>query len=438
MGAYPHLSARIFNTPLLIHPAALDAIVAGVGNRLLGLQLDVSGDSAPGMFVSARSERSDNGYSVSDGVAIIDVSGVLAHKSRMEADCTRILGYQDVAKSLDAALADPAVSAILFNLDSPGGEVAGAFDLAAKIYAARGVKPMDAVASDQAASACYLLGAAVGSLAVTQTGTVGSVGVVMRHVNMSAALEKQGLSVSFIYAGAHKIDGNAFSPLSDGVRADFQSSIDKLYGMFVDSISLYRRMDAAAIRATEARCYTGADAVAAGLADRVATPDQVIQDLRMRASASRPLRAGARATHSNRSTHMGEHEQGSGGANANPEARFAQADIDRARAEGHAEGMKTGMAQERERVSGILDHPEAEGRGDLARTCVTQGLSVAQAGAMLAASPKAAAPASAGSQFAQVMAGLNPPVKPGADSSEGASAGDLVTMMVGFAAGHKK
>ena len=443
MKAYPLIASRIFNTPLLIHPAKLDAIIAGLGERILGQEIQLVGAAdmpKPQAFVAARGERAKAGYNLVDGVAVIDVGGVLAHKTRADMQtCDLILGYDLLARQMDAALADAGAQAILFNLDTPGGEVAGAFDLADRIYAARGTKPMGAVASDMAASAGYLIGSAAGRLAVSQTGQVGSIGVVMRHVDMSAAAAREGVNVTFIYAGAHKVDGNPFQPLPDTVRADFQANVDKLYGMFVSAVARHRGMDSEAVRATQARMYAGADAVAAGMADLVATPDQMIQDLRARAGVARSSRAGARATHSTRSTSMSEHEQGSGGANANPEARFAQADIDRARAEGHAEGVKAGMSQERERVSAIMGHAEAEGRATLAQTCVSQGLSVDAAAAVLAASPKAAPAAAGSNEFAAHMAATgNPKVAPDGEASEQTGAASAVASMVAMINGAGK
>jgi signal peptide peptidase SppA len=440
-SAHPLIAARIFNTPLLIHPGKLDAIIAGLGERLLGQPINIIGEnhvaqSKPLAFLSAQGSYSQNGYQIIDGVAVIDVGGVLAHRSQIDMQtCAPILGYDAIAQMHDAALADPAVDAILYLMDTPGGEVAGAFDLAAKIYASRGQKPMAAIASDMAASAGYLLASAVGQIAVTQTACVGSIGVVMRHVDMSEAAKQAGMNVTYVYAGDHKIDGNPFQPLPDAVRKDFQASVDKLYGMFTDAVSRQRGMDARDLVNTQARCYTGDDAVKAGLADLVSTPDQMIQTLRDQ-SRSRSSRAGARATHSPRSTSMSEHEQGSGGANANhPAASYTQADLDRARVEGNAQGVKTGMDQERARVSGIMAHDEAKGRSALAQTCVAQGLSVEQAGALLAASPRdVQAQASGGNEFAKAMAVLgNPKVSAatGNETSDEPTAEDLVSSMLG-------
>lgn len=441
MNSLPLLASRIFNTPLLLHPGTLDAIVSSLGERLLGQTINVIGANhvdrpKPLTLTGYQGERAKAGYRILDGVGIIDMAGLLANRSAFSMQtCEMIMGYQDVAYMLDAALADRDVESILFMLDTPGGEAAGAFDLANKIYAARGQKPMAAIASDMAASAGYLIGSAVGRMAVTQTATAGSIGVVMRHVDMSEAAKQAGMSVTYMYAGDHKVDGNPYQPLPDSVRADFQASINKLYGMFVDAVALQRDMDRRDVIDTQARCYTGDDAVKAGLADEVSTPDQMIQSLRGLSTAPLSSRAGARASHSRRNPSMSEHEQGA----ENPAAAFTQADVDRARAAGHAEGLKAGMEQERARVSGIMAHEAAQGRTELAQTCVSQGLTVEQAAALLAASPKAAtAQAAAPNAFAQAMNSLgNPSVSAasGQETTAEAEAQGLVSSMLATVSG---
>ena len=83
-------------------------------------------------------------------------------------------------------------------------------------------KPLWAVADGMSASAGYLGGSAADRLYVTGTGYAGSIGVVMRHVDVSGAMAQDGIRVTHIYAGDHKIDGNQFEPLPAAVRADFR------------------------------------------------------------------------------------------------------------------------------------------------------------------------------------------------------------------------
>lgn len=345
----------------MIHPQKLDAIIAGLGPRLLGLDDAAALSQAAGvpagmqlpaeMFSTRRGARSEErGYQVVDGVAVLNINGALVHRSRMAADSSLLLGYNSLAMDLEDAMANADVHAVLMSFDSPGGEVSGAFEWAERIAAQRGKKPMVAIADSLAASAGYLGASAADSVAIASTGYVGSVGVVMRHVDMSRALANSGVSVDYIYAGAHKVDGNPHAPLPPAVRADYQAEVDSLYQMFVDAVSANRRMSADAVRATEAAVYRGDAAVRAGLADRVATADQLIAEL----AAKRPTRAyglPARTAHKTGGNAMSE--QTNGVVELTAEPAFSQADLDAARAEGEAAGRAAGAAAERERIQAV-------------------------------------------------------------------------------------
>jgi len=313
---YPHLAAQIFNVPLLVHPQKLDAIIAGLGGRLLGerverdvpaLELELPAE----MFSTRRGQRSDAGYTVTDGVAVIFASGALVHREQFNmADSTYFVGYNRLAEQLEAAVADPEVHAVLQIYDSPGGQVSGAFEYGDRIAALRGKKPMWAIADDLAASAAYLAGSAFEQFAVSATGYVGSVGVVMRHVDLSRALANEGIKVTHIFAGAHKVDGNPYEPLPKDVQASLQADVEGLYESFVQAVARNRGMAAEAVRATQARTYRGEAGVEAGLADRVATTDQLISELAAMRPRSHSVGQSARSTASNPGGSMSGTTQG--------------------------------------------------------------------------------------------------------------------------------
>ena len=354
---YPHLAARLFNTPLLVHPQKLDAIIAGLGPRLLGAELDFTvlrgseESTVPAeMFSTRRGERCDAGYRVVDGVAIISASGALVHRSRMDADSSFLLGYNTLAMQLEDAMDNPDVHAVLQIFDSPGGEVSGAFEYGDRIHALRGKKPMVCIADSMAASAAFLGGSAFDELAISQTGYAGSIGVVMRHVDLSGALEKEGVRVTHIYAGDHKVDGNPYEALPKAVRADFQDEIDSLYGLFVDAAARNTGMSPKAIRATQAAVYRGQAAVDIGLASRVATTDQLLSELTAQRARSYPVGQTARATAKDKGVTMSGTTNPGGQPAANnpaaPDAALTQEQLAAARAEG--------AAAERERIQAVL------------------------------------------------------------------------------------
>lgn len=358
---YPHLAARLFNTPLLIHPQKLDAIIAGLGDRLLGTRVDLPGGMEPAqampaeLFSTRRGARGDTGYSVTDGVAVIQASGALVHRSRMDGASSYLLGYNELAMQLEDAMSNPDVHAVLQVMDTPGGEVSGAFEYGDRILAQRGRKPMWAIADSMAASAGYLGGSAFEQLAVSPTGYVGSIGVVMRHLDLSRRLANDGISVTHIFAGDHKIDGNPYEPLPKDVQAAFQEEIDSLYGMFVDAVVRNRRMTAQAVRDTQAAMFRGQAAVQLGLADRVSTTDQLIAELAAMRNRSFPTGRAAR-TQANQGAPMSGTPEAGGQPTATPAAAaaptFTQSDLDAARAEGHA----AGAAAERQRIADVRAH----------------------------------------------------------------------------------
>lgn len=411
---YPHLAARLFNTPLLVHPGKLDAIIAGLGGRLLGsaVQLDAVADSAgiaPEMFSTRRGVRGDAGYAITDGVAVIHASGALVHRSRMDGASSYLLGYNELASQVEAAQADPDVHAVLQVWDSPGGEVSGAFEYAQRMHALRGSKPMWAIADSMAASAAYLGGSAFEHLAVSSTGYVGSIGVVMRHVDFSRALDNDGIRVTHIFAGSHKVDGNPYEPLPKSVQAEMQAEIDGLYTMFVDAVAQHRGISAESVRATQAQVYRGEAAVSLGLADRVATTDQLISELSAQRARTYPAGPSARTTATTEGVTMsGTTPQAPAGAAPNAAAAaFSQADLDQARA--------AGVSAERERVTAILGHARASTHLATATQCISTGLSAEQAGAILATLPETAQ--ASGTGFAAAMAAVPNPAVSGVEAA---------------------
>lgn len=269
------IAQQIFNTPLLIHPNKLDAIIYGLQERF-GINAEKPG---PGLFTTQNGERKEAGYRVVEGLGILDIFGVLAHRGGIDAESSYILGYQDVARRFDAALNDASVHSILLNFDSPGGSVSGCFDLTDKIYEARGSKPIIAMASDSMTSAAYAMASAADEVVVSRTSNVGSIGVVMRHVDWSTFMKNEGAKVTYIFAGDHKVDGNPYEPLPENVRESFQQEINKVYDLFIETVARNRNMKTDDVRNTQAQVYLGPEAVGMGLADSVSTPDKLISRL---------------------------------------------------------------------------------------------------------------------------------------------------------------
>ena len=288
---HAQIAQRAFNTPLLVEPSKAMAFLSGLGPRITGRQLRLAGlDVAPEdvahAMVPARAGILTNGlaeqyqrnghtpFALQDGIAVIEISGVLVHRGAWIGQSSGQTSYEGIAAQIAAAASDPAVRGIALEIDSFGGEVAGVFDLADAIRAARAKKPVWAFVAEHAFSAGYALASQADRIILPRTGAVGSIGVVVMHADLSGQLSDAGVTVSLIHSGAHKVDGNPYAPLPDPVRARIQAEIDDIRTLFAQTVAAGRgrRMSAEAALATEAESFRGADAVAAGLADEVCDP----------------------------------------------------------------------------------------------------------------------------------------------------------------------
>jgi signal peptide peptidase SppA len=213
-----------------------------------------------------------------EGIAVIPIHGSLVKRSLGMEAASGLTSYGEIATMLDAALADPQVSGILLDIDSPGGEASGSFELARRVREVAAVKPVWAVANDAAYSAAYAIAASAQRLFVTETGGVGSIGVIALHVDQSVKDAKDGYRFTAVTAGAHKNDYSPHEPLSDTAKTELQGEVDRLYAIFTEHVAAMRGLDIEAVRATEAGLYFGANAVSQGLADGIQTLEATLSE----------------------------------------------------------------------------------------------------------------------------------------------------------------
>lgn len=281
---FEFLAQRLFNTPLAIAPGKAEVIMAALAERMgishiarlntapLMMEDDDDGYSAPG-----RNGRA--GYEIVGGVAIIQVYGTLVQKLGSLRPYSGMTGYDGIRQNFLMALSDPDVKAIMLDIDSPGGEVSGCFDLVDAIYRARGKKPVWSILNEAAYSAAYAIASAADRIVVPRTGGVGSIGVIWMHMDWSKALTGAGFKVTFITFGEAKADGHPEIPLSPEALARFQGDIDTMGELFVTTVARNRNISDKAVRDTQAATYLGAAGVSQGLADDVMAPDAAFRAL---------------------------------------------------------------------------------------------------------------------------------------------------------------
>lgn len=285
-------------------------------------------------------------YTVVNGILQVPVTGVLLHRFPYQMG-RYATGYAYIERAIRRGLDDPEVKGIALICDSPGGEVAGCFELADYIRSKRGEKAIRAYAADHAYSAAYALASSAQTLTVTRSGGVGSVGVLTAHVDFSGALDKMGITITLIFTGKHKVDGNPYEKLPDSVKSRMQDRINRIYGQFVPLVALNRGMDEEAVRATEALTYDAQEAISVGFADRVGeVEDEMlvfqneVAEMENETMTTKPQNAPA----------------------ATSEETIARAAHESALANATAEATNAGANAERTRIKAILDSDAAKTR----------------------------------------------------------------------------
>lgn len=270
-GDLARLAQRVLGQPLMIDPRKAEVILGVLGPRLgldapaVAMEFD-DGDEGPGLPVHA------------GGVAIIPVHGTLVQRSGWLDAMSGVTSYETLRGWVDAAMADQAVKSLVLDIDSGGGEVAGCFDFVDHLYGLRGRKPIVAVANEAAYSAAYAIASAADQIWLTRTAGVGSVGVIAKHVDRTAANAQAGRKVTTIFAGPRKADLDPDQPLTDAARDMLQTEVDRVYGIFAGTAARNRGMSVEEITALESGVRFGPEAVAAGLADKVGTLEEAVAD----------------------------------------------------------------------------------------------------------------------------------------------------------------
>lgn len=392
MSNFQHLLTKAFNNPLAVEPGYARVFFSALGNRLgvIDKLIDVDGKELDATMMQQeasgfrKSRSSSRSYHVVDGVAVIPVSGSLVHKLGALHPYSGMTGYDGLLRKLNEAMEDPEVRGVMLDIDSPGGMVAGCFDLADIIARYRQIKPIWSLGYDMHCSAAQMIASSCSHRLITQTGMAGSVGVIMAHANIEKMLEKQGTEVTLIYAGKHKADGNPYEALPKDVRDKWQAKLEDTRTMFASKAAEYMGKDVKDVLATEAECYEGKAAVEVGFANEVVNGADAVAVMveHLKAQDKTTVDMGASMTDKNKPPQKAEVT----------EADAVVTTSESAQEETQGNVQADAVGAERDRIMGILGLPEAQGRESLANKLASNpAITVDAAKDILEAAPESAA-----------------------------------------------
>jgi signal peptide peptidase SppA len=259
--------------PWAIAPEAMDGII--------GLAMDMA---AGKIFTLQQSEAPASIMSVADGVATISITGpLLPTTDEFDRVMLGATSLEEVRSTVESAAADPSVTSIVLNIDSPGGTVRGTPEAADAIYEAAKIKPVRAHTSGTMASAAYWLGSQATSVSMTRSASVGSIGVMVPHIDQSKRAEMLGVKVELFTTGKFKAAGFPGTSLTESQRELIQERIDQVFGEFKSAVTRQGRKIPA--EAMQGQTFYGPQAESLGLATVVRNASEAGK------AGSSPLRA---------------------------------------------------------------------------------------------------------------------------------------------------
>ncbi len=228
-------------------------------------------------------------------VCVLHVNGPLEHRACGYGD-----SYEQIRGRFQAAL-DAAPKAVVMLIDSPGGVVAGLNECVGWMQRAKekaGI-PVYAYADELIASAAYALACVADEIVTPPSGIVGSIGVISLLGDQVGADKKAGLNFVTITSGERKDDGHPHTTISDGAIAAETERVNELAAQFFALVEDARGFDPEPL---QAGIFTGADAVAQGVADQVAGWDDLLAQIVLAhggtsvSASAAPVHSGTTAT----------------------------------------------------------------------------------------------------------------------------------------------
>lgn len=293
---YPHIASMVFDTPLFATRLAVDAVKSVLIPRMQGInvvvsQTDIKSLNDQGQILAMEDDdyeprrqqpcNGDGMYTVAkDNIAVVQVHGLLmARRGHITAECTELNSYERIRNNIQRALDHEPVKEIVLDFSTGGGMAVGCKELADFINQVKAIKPITAIVNFAAYSAGYFLASACSKIIVSQTSGLGSIGVIIEHLEVSKYEEEVGLKFSTFYRGDHKNDCSPHEPISDQAVAAINKRLDEAYEMFVDSVALYRGLDKQAVIDTQAGLMSAQEALKLGFADELSDPMSAISNI---------------------------------------------------------------------------------------------------------------------------------------------------------------
>ncbi|WP_223478740.1 S49 family peptidase [Oricola indica] len=293
---FARISEELFEQPLAYHPRKAEAFMRAFGPRVTGHSVTIvngDGEAAHEAFANGRIEAGIIGdrlgrrydragvrpFDMVGNVAIIPIEGTLVRKGGWVGADSGETSYQGLQVQISRAASNDDVKGVVFEVDSFGGQVNGMFETASMIQTLSKAKPTIAILTDYAYSAAYCLASQTRQIIISEDGGAGSIGAMVMHADFSGNLEQEGIKVTFIHSGKHKVDGNSFQALPEDLRERLKARVDGVRDRYAGMVGKARggRLSKADALKTEARAFFAEESVDLGLVDAIGNPNEAFE-----------------------------------------------------------------------------------------------------------------------------------------------------------------
>lgn len=279
MKTYPHLFAKLFCQPLMLRSIERQTFERHLLNRMGGDSTVIVNSAPQALDRSQMPARQQRVFEQVGSVAVVRIDGVIDKRiSDFDMECYGGVDLADIDGALAKVAADPGITRLVLDINSPGGSVVGVQETYARIAEIAQTKEVHAYVNCLACSAGYYLAGAADIISAAPSAIVGSIGVYIAILDASKAAEMDGLNMQMIKAGDKKDTGSPWRPLTDDEKARLQADVDDIHKRFKAAVTTNREIDPSAM---EGQWMTAEQGAALGLVDNLtgATLDEYVSAL---------------------------------------------------------------------------------------------------------------------------------------------------------------
>lgn len=272
----PNIIEEVFSTPWLITEQGLKNITTILERKTSGEHLSAE---EMDMVIQMR-DRNDNTFELptEPSIGVLPIKGSLFPRANLFSSMSGGASVEQLRSNFKAMLESDMVTSILLDFNTPGGKADMIAEFANDIFNARGKKPIIASVNSMSASAGYYLASQADEIYATDSGVIGSIGVIAVHQEKSKQEEKAGITTTVFTSGEYKGIGNPHEPLTESDKFHLQSQLDETYTEFIDAVARGRGVDATLVLENYGKglVYKSKKALSRGMIDGIETYDTTL------------------------------------------------------------------------------------------------------------------------------------------------------------------